>query len=130
MNWSSSKSQACLRGALFGVLFAALSGCALIERPRVDPIPVRIHGDVAHADRVYVLLPGFGDDLNSFEERGFLKVARSALDDHERAAFLAVDAHFGYYRHAEIFWRVKDQVLDRHVAGKRVTGVGISSTLR
>jgi pimeloyl-ACP methyl ester carboxylesterase len=126
MTFASSLARAVSGAVCIPALLAALSGCALFDRPRVDPIPVRIHGDVARADRVYVLLPGRGDDLDSFETRGFLKVARSALDGREQAAFVAVDAHLGYYRHAEIFRRVKDQVLDRYVNGKPVTGVGIS----
>ena len=126
MEDSARRSRACLRGVALAVLTAAVGGCTLFERPRADPIPVRIHGDVEAADRVYVLLPGRGDDLDSFEKNGFLDIARRSLGGGARVAFVAVDAHFGYYRSGEIFRRIKDQVVDRYLAGKRVTAVGIS----
>jgi hypothetical protein len=126
MENSRRQGLACIRGVLLVAFMGVLSGCALMERPRVDPIPVRINGDVATADRVYVLLPGMGDDLDSFDDHGFVGIARKTLGGRERVAFVAVDAHIGYYRDGELFGRIKDQVVGRYLAGKRITAVGIS----
>ncbi len=122
----SRVSGACWRRGVLVALVAALYGCVPPDRPVVDPIPVRVYGDVAAADRIYLLLPGVGDSAGSFAESGFIDIARNRLDGRERAAFVAVDAHLGYFRDADISRRVKDEVIGRRLAGKRVTAVGIS----
>lgn len=114
------------RTAALAVLLAATAGCGLTERPVVNPIPVRVYGDLAAAERVYLLLPGMRDGLDTFEDTGFIEIARNGLDGHERAAFVAVDAHIGYYREGTIQHRIKDEVVGRFLSGKRVTAVGVS----
>ena len=106
--YSDRKRPACIRGVVPAIFMAVLCGCALMQRPLVDPIPMRFHGEVAAAGRVYVLLPGLGDDLDSFDDHGFVNIARKSLDGYERAAFVAVDAHIGYYRNGDLFRRIKD----------------------
>lgn len=114
------------RVAALAALLSAPAGCALVERPVVEPIPVRIYGDVAGADRVYLLLPGMRDDLDTFEDSGFIEIARNRLDGSESAAFVAVDAHIGYYRDGGIQRRIRDEVVGRLLSGKRITAVGVS----
>lgn len=126
MGISGQDKRARWRRAAPVALMVALCGCVPPWRPVVDPIPVRIYGDIAAADHVYVLLPGYGDSVESFSETGFVDIARERLDGRERAAFVAVDAHIGYYRDGDIGRRIKDEVIGRRLAGKRVTAVGIS----
>ncbi len=106
------------------LLVSSLSGCAYM-RPVETPIPTKASGDPDTAERIFVLLPGLYDDLGSFERRGFLAVARDGWNGPKRAAFVAVDAHYGYYREGSIDRRLKDEVLSVF-AGRPVTGVGVS----
>lgn len=99
--------------------------CAPMMRAVETPIPLRVYGDVTQADEVFILLPGLRDDIDSFEERGFLAVTQEILDRRNDIAFIAVDAHYGYYRERSIERRLKDEVLGQF-AGKKVTAVGIS----
>ena len=107
---------------------AALSitgACALLPRPVETPIPMTVHGDLSSAEEVFVLLPGIHDSMASFEDRGFLPAGQALLKGRRQAAFIAVDAHFGYYRERSIELRLKDEVLSG-LDGKKVTVVGIS----
>ena len=114
------------RRAVPVALMVALSGCLPPERPVVDPIPIRIYGDIAASDHVYVLLPGLGNSVDTFANQGFVDIGLDRLEGRERAAFVAVDAHMGYFRDADISRRIKDEVVGLRLAGKRVTAVGIS----
>lgn len=102
-----------------------LGACAPMMRSAETPIPVRVYGDLGKAEEIFILLPGMFDDVESFEERGFLAVADRILEGREDAAFIAVDAHFGYYRERSIDRRLKEDVLGQF-AGRKVTLVGIS----
>jgi len=102
-----------------------LGACVPMMRSVETPIPVRVYGDLGKAEEIFILLPGMHDDIDSFKDRGFLAVADRILDGREDAAFVAVDAHFGYYRDRSIDRRLKDEVLGQFT-GKKVTLVGIS----
>lgn len=102
-----------------------LGACAPTWRAVETPIPARAYGDVAEAEEIFVLLPGIYDDVDSFEDHGFMSVADRILNGRNDAAFVALDAHYGYYRERIIARRLKDEVLGRF-AGKKVTLVGIS----
>ncbi len=106
------------------LLFCLLGACAYV-RPVETPIPTQAYGDTDTAERIFVLLPGLHDDLDSFERRGFLAVARDNWSGQKRAAFVTVDAHYGYYREHSIDRRLKNEVL-AVFAGRPVTGVGVS----
>ncbi len=126
VDWSGREKLGHWRRAATVVLMVALSGCLPPERPVEDPIPVRIYGDIAAAEHVYVLLPGLGNNVDTFVNKGFIDIGRKQLDGRERAAFVAVDSHLAYFRDSDISRRIKDEVIGLHLAGKRVTAVGIS----
>lgn len=106
-------------------LISALAACAPAVRPVVTPIPMRIHGNAATAQHIYILLPGVRDDLDSFQRKGFIDIARGKSRGRERAAFVAVDAHLGYYRDKSVQRRILKEVVGQF-PGKRLTLVGIS----
>lgn len=119
-----------LRSTLLAILhalaaFGFLGACAPMMRAVETPIPLRVYGDVTQADEIFILLPGLQDDIDSFEERGFLAAAQEILAGREDIALVAVDAHYGYYRERSIERRLKEEVLGQF-AGKKVTAVGIS----
>lgn len=107
------------------VMTAACSSLEIFTRPVQTPIPTRVYGDVAGADEIYILLPGVHDTMDSFRQRGFLRIARDVLRERERAAFVAVDAHLGYYRTGAIDRRIMEEVVARF-PGKPITLVGVS----
>lgn len=114
--------------AASAALLAMTAACTRLEmftRPIQTPIPTRVYGDVAVADHVYILLPGVHDSMDSFRNRGFLRIAREALRKRERAAFVVVDAHLGYYRTQSIHRRIMEEVVARF-SGKPITLVGVS----
>lgn len=110
--------------ALMAALLLA-GACAPIPRSVETPIPTRIYGDVTKAEEIFVLLPGVHDTMATFEERGFIAASDGGLAEPGRAAFVAVDAHLGYYQERSIERRLYEEVLGP-TAGKRVTAVGIS----
>lgn len=112
-------------GALISTAVGILAACVPIPRATETPIPTRIHGNLDTARRVYILLPGVHDDLDSFQRKGFIDIARKELRDRERAAFVAVDAHLGYYRDQSFDRRIEDDIISRF-PGKRLTLVGVS----
>lgn len=115
-----------LRSFVHSVAALGLFGaCAPMMRSTETPIPMRVYGDVDKAEEIFVLLPGIQDDIDSFEKHGFVAVARKLLSGPKDAAFVAVDAHYGYYRERSIDRRLKDDVLPQF-AGRKVTLVGIS----
>lgn len=118
--WSMLKMIAPSVGAL-----GLVGACAPFMRAVETPIPSRVYGDVAQAEEIFILLPGMHDRAGSFEERGFLTLAQEVLGGRDDAAFIAVDAHFGYYRERSIDRRLTEEVLGRF-PGKKVTLVGIS----
>jgi pimeloyl-ACP methyl ester carboxylesterase len=113
---------------LIGLSLAALGmigACTPISRPAETPIPMRTYGNLATANEIFVLLPGLHDEMDSFEKAGFLDGGRDVSSRRKKIAFVAVDAHFGYYRDRSIDRRLKEDVLDRFT-GKKVTLVGVS----
>lgn len=114
-----------IRAVAVIALCCAGAACGPRVGPIETPIPMRVHGDAAAAEHVYILLPGLRDDLDTFAETGFIDIARKALAGRERAAFVAVDAHLGYYQDRSIERRIRDEVAARF-AGKKLTVVGVS----
>lgn len=117
--------RAAARLAAIAALLGGLAACVPVPRPTETPIPTRIHGNVDRARRVYILLPGVHDTLDTFQSKGFIDIARAELRGREPAAFIAVDAHLGYYRDQSFDRRIEDDIIGRF-QGKRLTLVGVS----
>lgn len=104
MNFARWLALACSLTSL-----AFVNGCSYVRRTKtpMDKVWYREHGPSA-ARGVIVLLPGFGDRPQAFEEHGFVKaLARIAPD----LDVIAVDAHFGYYRTKSLIPRLEEDVV-------------------
>ena len=106
------------------VLIFLLTGCYITKSAQV-PMPV-VHHTVANgqADGLIVLLPGYGDSPEHFEQRGMVDIIRRLAPTFD---IVAADAHFGYYRNLSIVDRLHTDVLgSRQNRYQRVWLVGIS----
>lgn len=91
-------------------LAAALSGCALLPRPAVRPMPTLLDRSActAQADTLLVLLPGRGMAPGEFAREGFVAAVQErglAVD------VLQADAHIGYYEQQQIAPRLRADVI-------------------
>ncbi len=76
------------------------------------------------ADGLIVLLPGYGDSPEHFEQQGMVDIIRRVAPTFD---IIAADAHFGYYRNLSIVDRLHTDVLgSRQNRYQRVWLVGIS----
>jgi pimeloyl-ACP methyl ester carboxylesterase len=73
-------------------------------------MPFARHGELGpeRARGVIVLLPGFGDRPERFEDRGFIEVLRRRAPGYD---VVAADAHFGYYRKRTLITRLDEDVV-------------------
>ena len=110
---------------IVAVALCAGAACGPLPRPVESPIPTRVYGDAAGAEEIFILLPGIRDDMGSFETHGLIAQAAEILGPNSRFAFVAVDAHFGYYKEPSIHRRIRAEVAPRF-AGRKLTLVGIS----
>ena len=86
-------------------------------------------GTIAHpaspdvrAQRLFVLLPGFGDGPEAFDTHGFVAPLHALGAD-----AIAVDSHFGYYRKGIVFEGVWiDVIAPARARGTEVWLVGVS----
>ena len=106
------------------VLLLLLTGCYITKSAQV-PVPVLQYPAASgNADGLMVLLPGFGDNPDRFEQQGMIDTVRQLAPTFD---IVAVDAHFAYYRNRSITDRLHTDLLD---AGsnhyQRVWIVGIS----
>lgn len=103
-----------------------LGGCGFLRIAR-EPMPHRAfapHGP-AEAKGAVVLLPGFGDDPDTFVEQGFVDALRRAAPGYD---VFVTDAHFGYYRNGNVTERVEADLLrDLRTRGYRALWIGGAS---
>lgn len=91
-------------------LAVALSGCALLPRPAVLPMPTAFDRSActAQADTLLVLLPGRGMLPDEFAQEGFV----AAVQERKLAVdVLRADAHMGYYDKEQIALRLRADVI-------------------
>ena len=88
---------------------AALSGCAFLRSASVPMrhLSFQQRGPAA-ARGVIVLLPGFGDRPEAFEQHGFVAALTRSAPDYD---VVAADAHFGYYRKRTLLDRLDQDVV-------------------
>jgi pimeloyl-ACP methyl ester carboxylesterase len=104
-----------------------LCGCFPVSKPTEVPIPQRRYAAAGAAKSacLFVGLPGYGDEATKFAEENFVNTLQRASID---ADFVAVDAHFGYYREGSTVERVYHDVLlpARQAGYQRIWVVGTS----
>jgi len=92
---------------------ALLSGCALI-RPSVPmqvhlyPAPAAVAAEAAANSTLLVLMPGRGDDEDSFAHNGFIEDVRASGAPID---IISVNAHLGYYLQSTLAERVWSDVI-------------------
>lgn len=99
-----------LASLLFVLCIAAAStGCAYLRSAKA-PMDKRhfVQQGPSKARGVVVLLPGFGDGPDAFEERGFVAALQRGAPDYD---IVAADAHFGYYRKRSLIKRLDTDVV-------------------
>lgn len=114
------------RLVLIGFLCSILVGCVPLKTKAPDMdlnLPMIVEGQPEEAERLVVMLPGLGDRMEHFQRHDFLEMGSSTQDDH--VAFLATDAHFGYYRNFDLPNYFQRDILERWPDAK-ITLVGIS----
>jgi len=97
-------------GRLVGLLCAlSLAGCSYVRATR-EPMEKKVFvaRGAEKARGAIVLLPGFGDRPETFEEYGFVRALRAAAPDYD---VIAADAHFGYYRNRNLLTRLEKDVV-------------------
>ncbi len=106
------------------VLIFLLTGCYITKSAQV-PMPVVHHAAAnGQADGLIVLLPGYGDSPERFEQQGMVSIIRRVAPTFD---IIAADAHFAYYRNLSIVDRLHADVLgSRQNHYQRVWLVGIS----
>jgi hypothetical protein len=102
---SASKSRFQLPCLLLA--FLLFTGCAELRRP-VVPLETASFAAGSSPSGLVIFLPGYLDDADDFERRGFVDIVRKARPDLE---MLGVDAHIGYYRRSIIIDRLYEDVL-------------------
>lgn len=110
---------------LTAVTLVAVHGCTVL-RPASTPMEsVKLEAHKPPGSTALVLLPGFGDDEETFSEEGFTDAIRKAAPTVD---IVAVDAHFGYYREQNVVERLtKDVILPLREQGyDRIYLAGIS----
>jgi pimeloyl-ACP methyl ester carboxylesterase len=91
------------------ILAFALSGCFLLP-PTQDPVPTReVRAASGAHDRLVVVLPGRGDDLDSLEKFGIAQAVQEAMPD---ADVLLVEATLSYYFDGKLVQRLHEQVIE------------------
>jgi pimeloyl-ACP methyl ester carboxylesterase len=94
------------------------AGCSYL-RSAQEPMPTRtfVRAGPAEAKGAIVLLPGFGDRPETFQERGFVAALSASAPAYD---VIAADAHFGYYRKRTLLERLeRDVVGPLHAQGYR-----------
>ena len=114
-----------MRVGHIALLTLLLAGCYVIKPAKI-PLPV-VHYSAATngtAEGLIVLLPGFGDGPNSFDQQGIIDIVRRIAPTFDA---VATDAHFAYYRNQSIVERLHNDVIEP-IAHRyqRVWLVGIS----
>lgn len=95
--------------ALLAIVFLLPSfGCYFTKSASIPMPAVRHSATSTSADGLIVLLPGFGDEPEDYEENGFVEMVRTA---NPRFDVIAPDAHFGYYRAFTVVDRLHQDVI-------------------
>jgi pimeloyl-ACP methyl ester carboxylesterase len=91
---------------LMSTLVCMLGACAAEMQ---TPIPTTVHpGAEPRARTLMIMLPGAGDRIGAFAERGFIQGVRDRAMDVD---VIEVDAHLGYYRSRTLLERMEQDVL-------------------
>jgi pimeloyl-ACP methyl ester carboxylesterase len=86
-----------------------ISSCAYVRSPEVPMAKVQYtHLGARNARGAIILLPGFGDRPETFDERGFIAALRRRAPQYD---VIAADAHFGYYREHCLVERLERDVI-------------------
>lgn len=110
------------------VFLSVFSGCAVQRFATIassngkEPLLTN-HWSEAASSCVLVMLPGIGDSPERFVDFGFIDVARQGR---HRCDVVTVDAHFGYYRDANIVTRLSDVLQPLRERYEAVWLVGVS----
>ena len=114
------------------VILLLLTGCYITKSAQV-PMPVLQYPAArGNADGLMVLLPGFGDNPDRFEQQGMIDIVRQLAPTFD---IVAADAHFAYYRnlsiidrlHADLLGPGSDRYLRVWIVGISMGGLGASS---
>jgi pimeloyl-ACP methyl ester carboxylesterase len=98
-----------MRFVLPGFAVFSLSHCAYVRNPEVPMAKLRYTDLGPHKARgALVLLPGFGDRLETFSDRGFIAALRRHAPQYD---VIAADAHFGYYRKRSLVQRLEHDLI-------------------
>jgi len=92
-------------------LLCFVTGCAYLRPARVPMSSVAfepLSGPQA-ARGAIVILPGFGDDPETFRKHGFVAALRAAAPGYD---VYGADAHFGYYRKGILVSRLDEDVIE------------------
>jgi pimeloyl-ACP methyl ester carboxylesterase len=83
--------------------------CAYLRSAKTPMPVVRFTNVGARSARgALLLLPGFGDQPETFERRGFVAALRRHAPEYD---VIAADAHFGYYRKRMLLPRLHEDVI-------------------
>jgi pimeloyl-ACP methyl ester carboxylesterase len=98
--------------------------CGFLREATV-PMPAIVYpAKVEPADGLVVLLPGYGDGPERFDQQGFVAAIQQA---DPRLEVIAADAHYGYYRERSVVERLHTDLLAPRIERyERVWFVGIS----
>jgi pimeloyl-ACP methyl ester carboxylesterase len=99
-----------LKRVLFLLMLAWLASACSYLRGVETPMPVLRFTNLGagSARGVLVLLPGFGDRPETFQQRGFIAALRRHAPAYD---VIAADAHFGYYRKRMLLPRLHADVV-------------------
>ena len=109
---------------LFATLICVLGACA--AGPVENPIPTAAYpkSEQGHARTLVIMLPGAGDRVGIYDERGFVAAMRDSGMDVD---MLEVDAHYRYYKTRTLLERMdKDVLAPNRGAYEEIWVVGIS----
>jgi len=102
------RAAAIRRAALF-ILFILLA-CSPPHPPLTVPIEtIRYEAPEGTHRRLFVYLPGYGDQPSAFERHGLVRMVQERMPDVD---MVAVNAHIGYYLNGSLFPRLKEDVID------------------
>lgn len=115
------------RWLLVGVVMVGVCGCTAFLRDTPAPIPLHAErtSPETSATTLVVLLPGRGDSMTAFVERGLTDILREAGVS---ADTVTVDAHLGYYYNRTVVERLRQDVFlpARQQGYRRIVVAGVS----
>ena len=102
------RAAGCWSAALIILIF--FTGCNPPHPPLTVPIKtIRYEAPEGPHRRLFVFLPGYGDQPSAFERHGLVQMVKDRMPDVD---MIAVNAHIGYYLNGSLFLRLKEDVID------------------